>query len=134
MVRTSLYTASVKLQNLLAPALGPGFKLVSHLDPDRCKQMLFDGETDVLLLDLEPESSTPDQQDKLFEEICASQIPTIILTDDDSRPLAVDLVTRGAFGYCRKPPALRELKALITRAHENGLMKRELKGLRRYSV
>jgi DNA-binding NtrC family response regulator len=134
MVRTALYTASVKLQNLLAPALGPGFKLVSQLDPELCKQMLFDGEIDVLLLDLESDSSTPDQQAKLFEEICASEVPTVILTDDDSRPAAVDLVTRGAFGYCRKPLALRELKALITRAHENGLMKRELKGLRRNGV
>ena len=130
MVRVALHSPSSKLQSLLAPALGPAFKLVSHLENDRLKQMLFDGEIDVLLLDLESEPSNVELQTSFFEEIGATDIPTIILTDDASRPAALDLVTRGAFGYCRKPPALRELKAMIRRAHENGSMKRELKGIR----
>ncbi|HEY6346204.1 MAG TPA: sigma-54 dependent transcriptional regulator [Bryobacteraceae bacterium] len=131
MVQVALYTPDVKLQHLLAPALGSGFKLVPHSDRDACQQLLFEGETDVLLLDLESEPSTVEKQVKFFEEIRPAGIPTIILTDDGSRQSAVDLVTGGAFGYCRKPPALRELKALITRAHEHGAMKRELKSLGR---
>jgi DNA-binding NtrC family response regulator len=131
MVQVALYTADVKLQHLLAPALGSGFKLVPQSDRDACQQLLFEGETDVLLLDLESEPSTVEERVKFFEEIRPAAIPTIILTDDGSRQSAVDLVTGGAFGYCRKPPALRELKALITRAHEHGAMRRELKSLGR---
>ena len=41
-------------------------------------------------------------------------------------PLAIDLVQRGAHGYCRKPPVVRELKAQILRAYELGAMKRKL--------
>ena len=130
MIRVTLFTSNLKLQHLLAPALGVGIKLTPQSDSKRCLQTLLDGDTDVLLLDLESEPTIPDQA-KFTEEIEATEIPTVILTDDATRPAAVDLVARGAFGYCRKPPALRELKALITRAYEHAAMKRELKGLRR---
>jgi DNA-binding NtrC family response regulator len=126
-----LYTPDLKLQHLLAPALGSGFHVVLPSDRDACQQLLLEGETDVLLLDLQSESATIDDQLKFFEEIRATEIPAIILADDASRPSAVDMVTQGAFGYCRKPPAIRELKALVMRAHEHGAMKRELTGLRR---
>ena len=59
MVQVALYTADVKLQHLLAPALGSGFKLVPQSDRDACQQLLFEGEIDVFLLDLESEPSTP---------------------------------------------------------------------------
>jgi DNA-binding NtrC family response regulator len=88
----------------------------------------------VLLLDLESEPSNIDQQVSFFDELSEIDIPTVILTDDASRSVALDLVTRDAYGYCRKPPALRELKALITRAHQHAVMKRELKNVRGNAV
>jgi DNA-binding NtrC family response regulator len=134
MVRIASYTPSAKLQHLLAPALGAGYELITLSDKDTCRQILFEREADVFLLDLESDSRMLDHQLQFFEEIRAAEIPTVILTDDTSRPAAVDLVSSGAFGYCRKPPALLELKALISRAQEHGEMKRALKGLRRNPI
>jgi DNA-binding NtrC family response regulator len=128
MVRVALCSPDLKLQPLLAPALGRDFQVLSEPDYDRLKQMLWGGQADVLLLDLDSESSNVERQVRFFEEINAADVSTVILTDDSARPTAVDLVTRGAHGHCRKPPALRELKAMIRRACEHAAMKRELEG------
>jgi DNA-binding NtrC family response regulator len=126
MIRVALCSPDLKLQPLLAPALGRDFQVLSEPDYDRLKQMLWGGQVDVLLLDLDSESSNVERQVRFFEEINAADIATVILTDDAARPAGVDLVTRGAHGHCRKPPALRELKAMIRRACEHAAMKREL--------
>jgi DNA-binding NtrC family response regulator len=36
------------------------------------------------------------------------------------------LVRTGAFGYCRRPPSIRDLKTMLSRAYENSLLKRQL--------
>jgi DNA-binding NtrC family response regulator len=48
------------------------------------------------------------------------------MADDQLRSAAIDLVRVGAYGYCRKPPSIRDLKTLLRRAHENTLLKRKL--------
>jgi DNA-binding NtrC family response regulator len=128
MIRVALCSTDLKLQPLLAPALGRDFQVLSEPDYARLTKILRDGQVDVLLLDLDSESSNVDRQVKFFEEIGAAGTATVVLTDDASRPTAIDLVTRGAHSYCRKPPALRELKAMIRRACEHTAMKRELDG------
>jgi DNA-binding NtrC family response regulator len=125
-IRVILYSADSKLQALLTSALRRDFDVRSEPDWERLKQTLCAGQTDVLLLDLDPESFDADQHVRIFEEINAAGVAVIILTEDAARPTALDLVTRGAHSYCRKPPALRELKAIIRRAGEHAAMKREL--------
>src|SRR6202167_328583 len=126
MIRVALCSPDLKLQPLLAPALGRDFHVLSEPDHGRLTKILRDGQVDVLLLDLDSEFANLDQQVKFFEEIGNTDTATVILTDDAARPTALDLVTRGAHSYCRKPPALRELKAMIRRACEHTAMKREL--------
>jgi DNA-binding NtrC family response regulator len=126
MIRVALCSPDLKLQPLLAPALGRDFHVLSEPDHGRLTKTLRDGQVDVLLLDLDSEFANLDQQVKFFEEIGSADTATVILTDDAARPTALDLVTRGAHSYCRKPPALRELKAMIRRACEHTAMKREL--------
>ncbi len=48
------------------------------------------------------------------------------MADDNLRPTAVELVRLGSYGYCRKPPSVRDLKALLRRAHENSSLKQKL--------
>src|SRR5579871_11306 len=127
MIRVALCSLDVKLPPLLAPALGREFALIAEPNHARIKQLLERGEFSVLLLDLDSECGRVAQQVEFFDEI-RSEISTVIITDDDARPTAIDLVTRGAHGYCRKPPALRELKAMLRSAHEHTAMKRELEG------
>ena len=48
------------------------------------------------------------------------------MADDGLRSTAVELVRLGAYGYCRRPPSIRELKAMLCRASENSSLKRQL--------
>jgi DNA-binding NtrC family response regulator len=128
MIRVALHSEDIKLQPLLAPALGRDFHVISQPDGG-LKDLLWSGSVDVLLLDLDAEISNIERQVSFFDEIGECGVAVVVLTDDPSRPTAVDLVQRGAHSYCRRPPVLRDLKAIIRRAYEHAAMKREL-GLR----
>ncbi len=128
MIRVILSSQDLKLQPLLEPALGPDFQVVSESDRQKVKQLARGSAFDVLLLDLDASSCDIDDASQLFEEVNAAGVGVVILTDDAARATAVDLVQRGAHGYCRKPLALRELKAMIRRTSEFAAMKRKLAG------
>ena len=129
MYRIALFSDDPKLRPVLAPALEPEYKLVSEQNSDRLKQLVRAGQVDVLLVDLDSEL-TDAKQAKLLEEIVAGNVPSVILADDDARAEASNLVQMGAYCSCRKPPALRDLKATLRRACEHATMKRELEGRR----
>jgi len=59
----------------------------------------------------------------------SSQIPLVVMASDSLRATAVELVGRGAYGYCRRPPSVRDLKTMLIRAHENSSLKRELENV-----
>src|SRR6266516_1494557 len=130
MIRLALFSQDLKLQPLLAPALGRDFQVIAEPDGDRLKQLLWDGSFDVLLLDLDTDLGNVEQQLEFFDKISESGVAVVVMTDDAARPTAMDLVQRGAHSYCRKPPALRELKATVRRGSEHAAMKRELEGKR----
>jgi DNA-binding NtrC family response regulator len=125
-IRVALSSQDPKLQPLLAPALGRDVSVLAESNPLRLKDLLWQRAADVLLLDLDSTFSNPAQQVRFYESVKEAGVSVIAMTDDVSRPLAVDLVQDGVHGYCRKPPALRELKAMIQRASEYATMKREL--------
>ncbi len=126
MTRVLLYSTDSKLRTLLAPALGSGFEVTSESDKARASELLT--ACDVVLFDLDTTQPPFDDQIRCCERILESNAAVIILSDDIGRSAAVDLVQRGAYSYCRKPPALRELKPMIRRAYEHISMKRELGG------
>ena len=51
------------------------------------------------------------------------------MADDGLRSTAFELVRTGAFGYCRRPPSIRDLKTMLSRGYENSLLKRQLQGV-----
>ena len=55
----------------------------------------------------------------------ASNVVWVIMADDGLRVTANELVRQGAFGYCRRPPSIRELRLLLRRAHEHTISKRQ---------
>ena len=126
MIRILLYSKDSKLRPLLASALGADLLVVSESSSDRVQQLLSSGNCDVLLFDLNAAEATADEQVQFYEKVSGTGVAVIVLTDDVSRPVAVDLVQRGAHAYCRKPPALRELKSMIRKAYEHVSMRREL--------
>jgi DNA-binding NtrC family response regulator len=48
------------------------------------------------------------------------------MADDVLRTTAAELVRLGAHSYCRKPPSVRDLKAMLNRAYEKSTLQREL--------
>jgi DNA-binding NtrC family response regulator len=47
------------------------------------------------------------------------------MADDGLRATADELVRQGAFGYCRRPPSIRDLRIMLQRAHESSTLKRQ---------
>lgn len=134
MVRLAFHSQDPKLRVLLAASLSPEFQLIVESGGDRLKDQISQGVCDVLVLDLDSNYGGVESQVRFFEEIAESSIPVILLADDASRPQAAELVQRGGFGYCRKPPALRELKVMVKRAFEQSFLKRELEATRRLAA
>jgi DNA-binding NtrC family response regulator len=55
-----------------------------------------------------------------------SNVPSVVMADDGLRSTAFELVRNGAFGYCRRPPSIRDLKTMLGRACENSALKQQL--------
>jgi DNA-binding NtrC family response regulator len=125
MIRIGLLSEDNALHPLLASALGKEFQIESVTDEDHA-QGLVDSECHVLILDLSSNSGSV----KVLIESCSRmidmQLTVVVLADDDLRSAALELVKLGAYGYCRRPPSIRELKAMLSRASENSLLKRQL--------
>src|SRR5579863_3095548 len=125
MIRVLLFSDDRKLQPLLSAALSRDYHVFAEADPDLLKPLLRKTPFDVVLLDIDTDRFSAARYGAIFDEI--SDGPAVVLMVDDSgRSIAMDLVDRGANCYCRKPPAMRELKAIVRRAWEYTVMKREL--------
>jgi DNA-binding NtrC family response regulator len=131
MIRLLLYSQDLNLQMLLAPTLGSEFSVFIERRMDRVREIVSKGQCDVLILDLDSTSCPIPQQLCFFEEIRDFGVPVVVMTDDDGRALAMDLVQRGVSNYIRKPPALLELKIVVRRAHDFAVLKRELESIRK---
>src|SRR5580704_6634479 len=105
MIRLLLYSQDTNLHSLLGPTLGSDFSLFLERRVDRIREMLSQGLCDVVILDLDSGSHPIQRQLGFFEEIRGFGVPVVVMTDDDSRAMAMDLVQRGVYNYFRKPPA-----------------------------
>jgi DNA-binding NtrC family response regulator len=126
MIWIGLYSEDRMLQPLLSSALGNEFEVVSGASEDEISHMLSVGSCDVILLDLDSDQISLKQRLDCARRIVASQMPLVIMADDGLRSTAAELVRLGAYGYCRRPPSIRDLEAMLRRAHENSSLKREL--------
>jgi DNA-binding NtrC family response regulator len=97
---------------------------------DRIREIISQGRCDVLILDIDSSSHPVQRQLQFFDEIRDFGVPVVVMTDDDGRATAMDLVQRGVYNYIRKPPALPELRIVVRRAHEYAVLKQELDRIR----
>ncbi len=126
MIRIGLFSKDCKLQPLLSSALGKEFQVVLKSTEEALDQMLLSGGCDVVILDLDSHHGLLTQRIHYARRIVTSKIPSVVMADDELRPTAAELVRLGAHGYCRKPPSIRDLRALLCRAHETSSLKRKL--------
>jgi DNA-binding NtrC family response regulator len=126
MIRIGLLSEDDALQPLLSSALGKEFQVHLASDIDEVDSLIESAECDVLLLDLNSNNGSEKERIECSRRVIALQFPTVVMADDGLRSTAVELVRLGAYGYCRRPPSIRELKAMLCRASENSSLKRQL--------
>lgn len=125
MVRIGLYSEDRKLLPILSSALGHEFQVQLERSEDEAARKLSLGEWDVVIVDLDSNQSSLKDRIASCKRIVASPVSSVIMADDSLRGTAEELVRLGAYSYCRKPPSVRELRAIMRRVNERTLLKRE---------
>jgi DNA-binding NtrC family response regulator len=74
-----------------------------------------------MILDLNSNHDSLQERIACARRMIASDTAWVIMADDGLRTAADELVRQGAFGYCRRPPSIRDLRILLQRAHETTL-------------
>jgi DNA-binding NtrC family response regulator len=125
MVRIGLYSEDRKLLSILSSALGQEFQVQLESSEEEVNQMLADGSWDAVILDLDSNQTLLKQRIASCKRIVASQVSSVVMADDSLRGTAEELIRLGAYSYCRKPPSVRELRAIMRRVHERSQLRRE---------
>jgi DNA-binding NtrC family response regulator len=132
MVRIGLYSEDRKLQQILSSALGKEFQILLESTEDGINRMLAVGSCDVIILDLDSNHISLQQRIACCRRLVGSRVSSVVMADDVLRATAAELVGLGAHSYCRKPPSVRDLKAMLHRAHERGSLQRELRSAQQH--
>jgi DNA-binding NtrC family response regulator len=126
MIKIGLYSEDRTIHPLLSSALGKEFQIFLEFDQDGMNARIAAGECDVVILDLSSDHNSLRERIDYTRRLIELNLPAIVMADDGLRSTAFELVRTGAFGYCRKPPSIRELKTMLSRAYETSLLKRQL--------
>jgi DNA-binding NtrC family response regulator len=127
MIRIALYSEDRALRPLLSSALGKEFLVLQGSDAEEVSNLVSDRECDVMILDLNSNRDSLQERIEFSRQLIASNVPSVVMADDGLRSTAFELVRNGAFGYCRRPPSIRDLKTMLSRASENSALKEQLK-------
>jgi DNA-binding NtrC family response regulator len=128
MIRIGLYSDDPKLQQILSSVLGKEFQVLLETTEEGINQLLADAACDVVILDLDSSHDSLQHRIACCRRIAGSRISSVVMADDALRATAAELVRLGAHSYCRKPPSIRDLKALLHRAYEGFLVHRKSYG------
>ena len=126
MIKIGLYSEDRTLQPLLSSALGKEFQVLLKSDEQKMNELVSEGLCDVMVLDLNSKHESLQDRIGFSRRLIASNVPAVVMADDGLRSTAFELVRTGAFGYCRRPPSIRDLKTMLSRAYENSSLKRRL--------
>jgi len=126
MIKIGLYSEDRTLHPLLSSALGKEFQILLQSDQQEMSDLVSAGGCDVTIVDLNSNHESLQERVGFSRVLLASHIPMVVMADDGLRSTAFELVRTGAFGYCRRPPSVRDLKTMLSRAYENSLLKRQL--------
>src|SRR5258708_13685016 len=125
MIRIGLYSDDPKLQKILSSVLGKEFQVLLETTEEGINRMLGDSGCDVVILDLDSNDDSQQDRSACCRGIVGSRVSSVVMADDTLRATAAELVRLGAHSYCRKPPSIRDLKALLHRAYEGFLIRRK---------
>jgi DNA-binding NtrC family response regulator len=129
MIRIGLYSEDRTLYPLLSSALGKDFQVLLEPDENGMVELLSSDRCDVMILDLHSNHGSLQERIGCSRRLVAFQVPSLIMADDGLRSTAFEMVRMGAFGYCRRPPSIRDLKTMLSRAFEHSLLKHQLQSV-----
>ena len=126
MTKIGLFSEDRKLHSLLSSALGKDFEILLEPDGNRMSSLAGAGGCDVMILDLHSQEVSLQARLEYARVLIASEVPAILMADDNLRSTAFELVRCGGFAYSRRPPSVRDLKTLLTRASETFALRQQL--------
>jgi DNA-binding NtrC family response regulator len=126
MIKIGLYSEDRTLHPLLSSALGKEFQLLLESDQEGMNALVSSGGCNVMILDLNSNHDSLQERIGFARSLIAENVPSVVMADDGLRSTAFELVRTGAFGYCRRPPSIRDLKTMLSRAYETSLLKQQL--------
>jgi DNA-binding NtrC family response regulator len=113
------------LQPLLSSALGNEFEFLVDSNEIGIKRLVSEEDCHVIILDLASNHLGLKERLEAGRRLIADRLTVLVLADDGLRASANELVRHGAYGYCRRPPSLRDLRIMLRRAHESASLKHE---------
>jgi DNA-binding NtrC family response regulator len=129
MIKIGLYSEDRTLRSLLSSALGKEFLVQQGSDADGMNSLVSAHECDAMILDLNSNRDALQERIEIARALIARNIPAIVMADDGLRSTAFEMVRNGAFGFCRRPPSIRDLKTMLCRACENSALKKQLENV-----
>ena len=124
MIKVGLYSEDHSLSLFLSSALGKDFQVVLESDWDEMSRLVSGGECEVSILDLNSTRESLDVRIACVKRLQVSGVPSVVLADDELAEVADELVRAGAFGHCRRPLSVPDLKAMLSAAYQNTFFKR----------
>jgi len=128
-MKVGLYSQDCTLQSLLSSALGSEFQFFFESDETGIKRLLSAGNCNVMILDLNSNHDALQEQIQCARRMIDPRVAWVIMADDRLRSTANELIRQGAYGYCRRPPSIRDLKIMLRRAHEGSSLKQQLEAV-----
>src|SRR3954469_20914456 len=123
-MRIGVASEDATLTVVLSSVLGSDFTVSAAPPLARIAEPGIDSRYDALIVDFD--SSTYSSRAFFGAGVSQIGVPVVIMASDESRTYALDLVERGAYGYIRKPPVVRELRTMLLSACESRFLKGEL--------
>ncbi|MEP6960972.1 MAG: sigma-54 dependent transcriptional regulator [Acidobacteriota bacterium] len=126
MIRTLLYSKRPNLEHALGATLGSDIDFRVESEELQFLAQIQAKKADVIIVDLNGRTAALDSQLELIAKAQEPGLPVLVMTDDDRRSTALELMQRGVCDHFRNPPSPLEMTIVIRRVHEYAQMRREL--------
>lgn len=126
MIRVGLFSTDRTLHPLLSSALAGEFLLFQETDEEGIRDLILTDRCDVLILDVFGDRNDLERRMTACRQLVNLRVPTVVMADDGLYPRIREFINHETFGYCRRPPSIRELKNLLISAHETSSVREQL--------
>src|ERR1700721_557489 len=117
MIRLLLHSRQPGLLGQLVSAPGGDFSVTIDSSSDRVTELVLHDKCDVVVLDID--CCPADDPFGFLEELQNLDASIVVVSGDNSRNTALELLSRGVQSYYRKPVAVQELSIAVRQAHEH---------------